>query len=225
METFLNKIVSIVFMFCKFAAVEEKKIEIMEKATEVFMRYGIKSVTMDDLAKSLGVSKKTIYKYFSDKNDLVKHIVKAKTEIDKVVCETSKVEAVNAIDELILISKAVSELFGQLHTSVFFDLKKYHRDAWDIMEAHKNDYVRDQIIDNINRGISEGLYRKNLDSDIISTVYLTTMDAIFDGLTFNQSNINLSVILIEVIRFQIRGMANDRGLSYLKARLKTEEND
>ena len=204
---------------------EEKKIEIMEKATEVFMRYGVKSVTMDDLAKSLGVSKKTIYKYYSDKNDLVKHIVKAKTQLDKTVCESSKLQAVNAIDELILISKSVSDMFGQLHTSVFFDLKKYHREAWDIMEAHKNDYVRDQIIDNIQRGISEGLYRKNLDSNIISTVYLTTMDAIFDGLSFNQSNINISTILIEVIRFQIRGMANDRGLSYLKERLKMEEND
>lgn len=197
----------------------------MEKATEVFMRYGVKSVTMDDLAKSLGVSKKTIYKYYSDKNDLVKHIVKAKTQLDKTVCESSKLQAVNAIDELILISKSVSDMFGQLHTSVFFDLKKYHREAWDIMEAHKNDYVRHQIIDNIQRGISEGLYRKNLDSNIISTVYLTTMDAIFDGLSFNQSNINLSTILIEVIRFQIRGMANDRGLSYLKERLKMEEND
>lgn len=204
---------------------EEKKIEIMEKAGEVFMRYGVKSVTMDDLAKSLGVSKKTIYKYFRDKNDLVKHIVKAKTELDKTVCETSKLEAVNAIDELILISKSVSDMFGQLHTSVFFDLKKYHRAAWDIMDAHKNDYVRDQIIDNIQRGISEGLYRKDLNSDIISTVYLTTMDAIFDGLTFNQSNMNLSIILIEVIRFQIRGMANDSGLSYLKERLKMEKND
>lgn len=204
---------------------EAKKTEIMEKAAAIFMCYGIKSVTMDDLAKSLGVSKKTIYKYFSDKNDLVKHIVKAKTEIDKTVCETCTVEAVNAIDELILISKAISEIFGQLHTSVFFDLKKYHRDAWDVMEAHKNNYVRDQIIENIKRGVSEGLYRKNLNSDVISIVYLTTMDAIFDGLTFNQSNLNLSTILTEVIRFQIRGMANDEGLSYLKERLKMEEND
>lgn len=201
---------------------ESKQLEILEKAGEVFMRYGIKATTMDDLGKALGISKKTIYKYFKDKNDLVTQIVQAKTELDKMVCQEAKLSAENAIDEMFRISRFVSELFGNLSPSVFFDLQKYHHRAWGLMEQHKNNYVKAQVIENIERGIKEGYYRSNLKSDIIATVYIASMDAIFDGTSFSSSKSSLSDIFIEIIRFQIRGMANDKGLTYLKKRIKKE---
>lgn len=202
----------------------EKQLEIIEKASEIFMRFGIKSVTMDDLAKALGMSKKTIYKHFKDKKDLINKIVYSKTELDKFACENAKANSENAIDELIQISQFVSEMFGQVHSSVFYDLQKYHRKAWDIMENHKKNYVKQQIIQNIKRGISEGLYRENLNHEIVSSSYIATMDAIFEGEISMSKELKFSEILIEVTRFQIRGMANDKGLSYYKKSIKKEKN-
>lgn len=203
---------------------EDKKAEIIYNSSDLFMRYGVKSVTMDDLAKHLGVSKKTFYKYFKDKNDLVLHILNAKIEEDVKVCEECIVQSENAIDELIMISKFISEMFKGVHSSVFYDLRKYHRTAWDVIHAHKNGFVKEQIRNNIERGLKENLYRKNINKDVVSTVYIAAMDSVFDGETYVDSSLHLSDILLELIRFQIRGMVNENGLKYLQERLKKEEN-
>ena len=201
----------------------EKQLEIIEKASLVFMRNGVKSVTMDDLAKQLGMSKKTIYKFFKDKNDLIAQIMQSKVELDKMVCENVKVNAENAIDELIQISKFISEMFGEVHTSVFFDLQKYHREAWNIMENHKVGYVKHQILQNIQRGIDEGLYISDLKKEVIAAAYISNMDTIFENKGQLLGAMNLSEILTEIIRFQLRGMVNEKGLTYLKKRLTKEK--
>lgn len=201
---------------------DEKQFEIVEKSAQVFLKYGIRAVTMDDLARELGVSKKTIYKYFSDKDELVKTIIQLKTQSDREICSIACAQAENAIDEMIRISEFVSEMLQDVHSSVFFDLQKYHRDAWDIMEDHKNTFVRNQIKGNIERGIQEGIYRENSDADILSKSYVATMGALFDGYTFPSSEYKFNKVLNQIIRFQIRGLANEKGLIYLKNRLNDE---
>jgi AcrR family transcriptional regulator len=202
---------------------EDKKTEIINNSSTLFMRYGVKAVTMDDLAKHLGVSKKTFYKYFKDKNDLVLHILNAKIEEDKIVCRNCIDNSENAIDELIMISKFVSEMFKGVHSSVFYDLKKYHRSAWNVIDSHKNGFVKEQIRNNIERGLKESLYRKNINKDVVSSVYIASMNSVFDGESYSDIDLNLSEILLELIRFQIRGMVNENGLDYLKERIKKEE--
>ena len=197
---------------------------ILEKASILFMRNGVRSVTMDDLAKDLSMSKKTFYKYFKNKNELVVKILEIKIEEDKQFCEECIENAENAIDELIQMSKFISMMFHDVPSSVFYDLSKYHPEAWKLLHEHKNNYVRNQISQNIERGKREGLYREKLNKDIISTVYIASMDAVFDGQSFIKTKLNLGDILIEIIRFQIRGMVNHNGLEYLKERIKKEEN-
>lgn len=188
------------------------------------MKFGVKSVTMDDLAKHLGISKKTFYKYFNNKNDLVLNILQSKIEEDKRFCEDCIQKSENAIDELVLMSKFISSMFHDVPSSVFFDLKKYHTEAWRMLHEHKNNYVRSQISNNIDRGRKEGIYRENLKNDVISTAYIASMDAVFDGQSFAKTPYSLSEILLEIMRFQIRGMVNQNGLEYLKKRLKKEQN-
>jgi TetR/AcrR family transcriptional regulator, cholesterol catabolism regulator len=202
---------------------DEKQFEIVEKSAQVFLKYGIRAVTMDDLARELGASKKTIYKYFADKDELVRTIIEFKTQSDREICAIACNQAENAIDEMIRISEFVSEMLQDVHSSVFFDLQKYHRDAWEIMEDHKNTFVRNQIKGNIERGIQEGIYRENSDSDILSKVYVSTMGTLFDGQTFQSSEYKFNKVLNQIIRFQIRGLVNLKGLEYLKTRLTDEK--
>ena len=120
---------------------DAKKLEILERASNVYMKYGIKSITMDALASELGISKKTIYKYFEDKNELIQSIIVLKAEMDKAMCLECQLNSKNAIDNLINISSLVVEHLGNVNSTVFYDLKKYYPDAWSILEAHKWEFI------------------------------------------------------------------------------------
>ncbi len=193
-----------------------KKMEILEKATHVFLKFGIKSVTMDDMARELSMSKKTLYTFFTDKNDLVVQIIKLKTEFDENQCSFVKKEAENAIAELFAISSYVSVMMKNIHPSVFYDLKKFHPEASLILKNHKWNFVKKAIIENIVRGKSEGIYRHDLNDDVVATLYVNSTDLISDGEVFADSKLTSDEIFMEIMTFQIHGMANEKGMEILK---------
>lgn len=199
--------------------------ELLERSSAVFMKYGLKSVTMDDLCREIGVSKKTIYKYFEDKNDLVLTIIQFKVNMDKEACHVCTNKAGNAIDELVNISRFVIEQFSNINPSVFFDLRKHYPEAWKRMHDHKWEFVLNNIRDNIIRGKKENLYRDNLDPDIISRYYVAGMDSMMDGEVYPYPEFKIDEILTEVLRFHIRGLANDNGINYLKEHFNREINE
>lgn len=202
---------------------DEKRLEILERATSVYMRVGIKSVTMDDLARELAISKKTIYKHFDDKNDLVKSIIEMKVEMDKAICLNCMNQSENAIDDLISTIKFVAERIGNVNPTVFYDLRRYYKDAWQIMEDHKWNFVLSVIRSNIERGIKEGIYRDNLHIEVISRVYVASVDNLFNMDIFPWPDFKFQEVFSEIIHFHIHGMANEKGIKYLKQRLKNEE--
>jgi AraC-like DNA-binding protein len=203
---------------------DSKKIEIIERSSQIFMRYGIKSITMDDVARELGVSKKTLYKYFQDKNELVMTILSAKIELDKQYCNCAHSDAENAIDELFNLSKFVLEQVGQINPVVFLDLKKHHPEGWDLMQKHKWNFIYEMIHKNIHRGIKEGVYRENINPEIVARLYVGSTDLIINGEIFPWPEFSFDKVFIETIRFHIRGMASDEGIIYLKQRIKKEAN-
>ena len=201
---------------------DEKKLEILERASHVYMKYGIKSVTMDDLARELGISKKTIYKYFEDKNDLVSTIIELKTEMDKAVCMNYQQYAENAVDDLVNLIRLVVEHFNNVNPTVFYDLKKYHSDAWEIMEKHKWSFVQSMIADNIHRGVKEGLYREDINAEIISKLYVAATDSIMDDGIFPWPEFKFQQVFTELIFFQLHGMVNDEGRKILNQTISNE---
>jgi len=194
---------------------DNKKLEILHKSSQTFMRFGIKSVTMDDLAKELGVSKKTIYHYFKDKNDLVTQIILAKTQEDKFECKDVREKSENAIDEMFGISKMVISKISTLNPTVFNDLQKYHPKAWSIMNEHRWEFVYESFLQNIKRGISEGIYREGINPEIIARTNVSMTDMVFNGNTFPTTIFKYDQVFEEVFRFQIHGMANEKGLKFL----------
>lgn len=201
---------------------DEKKLEIMERASAVYMRYGVKSVTMDDLARELGVSKKTLYKYFNDKTDLVNSIIRFKLDMDVALCTNCRLHSENAIDDLINVSRQVIENIGNVNPAVFYDLKRYFPEAWNIMQDHKWVFVLNMARENINRGIAEGIYRENIDVEVIARFYVGITDLILSGDIFPWPEFKFEQLFKEFIRFQIKGMANEKGIKYLQQRLNNE---
>jgi AcrR family transcriptional regulator len=198
---------------------DEKTKEYTERAASVFMRLGIRSVTMDDIARELGVSKKTLYVHFKDKNELIRNIMLAKIEEDQLSCTKAQNQTANAIEELFDIIQLVIEHLSKINPNVFHDLQKYHSDAWEIITTHKCVFVTEMIRKNVERGILEGIYRSEIDADIISRLFVGMTDLIFDGKTFPWPEFSLTRVYSEIISFQIHGMANEKGLNILTKKM------
>ncbi|MCE3295115.1 MAG: hypothetical protein K0R65_829 [Crocinitomicaceae bacterium] len=202
---------------------DTKKLEIIDKATAIFLKYGIKSVTMDDMARELGMSKKTLYTYFTDKNDLVLQILTVKTKADQNQCCLIKEEAENAIDEMFLINQFVSAMMKNVHPSVFYDLKKFHPDALVIFHEHKWKFVKGTIMENIARGKKEGLYRMELPDEIISIIYVGATDLISNGEAFAALDKTSDQVYYEIMKFQLHGLVTEKGLAYLQERMNKKQ--
>ena len=201
---------------------EDKRLEILERASAVYMKNGIRSVTMDDLAKELGISKKTIYKYFEDKDDLIYSIIELKVEMDRALCTNSSQQSENSIDDLINLSKLIIEHVGNVNPNVFYDLKKYHSDAWELMKKHKWEFVLSMIRNNINRGIKEKIYRDDINEEIVARLYVGSTDMIMSGEVFPWPKFKFEELFREMIQFHIMGMASEKGMKYFKKRLNDE---
>ncbi|MEQ9187781.1 MAG: TetR/AcrR family transcriptional regulator [Cryomorphaceae bacterium] len=201
---------------------DERGIEILGKTAQLFMRNGIKSMTMDDIARQLGVSKKTLYLYVSDKNDLVLKVMQQIVEHEKVLANQLCEKHQNAIDMLFELSKDISQKFGQIHPSINYDMQKYHPEAWTVFENFRTVFIADCIQENIERGIEHGLYRENIEPYIVSRMYAAKMDMCTDSEVFPPDKYNFRTIHLELMRYHIRGIASEKGLNYLKAKVKQE---
>ncbi|MCB9189773.1 MAG: TetR/AcrR family transcriptional regulator [Flavobacteriales bacterium] len=198
------------------------KSELTLKIAEVFMRLGVRSVNMDDIARNLSVSKKTIYKYFKDKGDVVNEVTSILIKGEECSIQGIIDESENAIDEIIRVSEFANQMLKNMHPSVMFDLMKYYPESFTIFYNHKNVFVAKTVKENLLRGIEEGLYRGNLNADIISKLYLAKIDAIWNQEVFPSAEFTYSQIHLEMIRYHIRGIASPKGLDYLSKRISTQ---
>ena len=158
----------------------EIKDRILNHAQQLFMRKGIKSVSMDDIAADLAMSKKTLYKTFTNKDEIVQAVMS--THLGKVQGECTHVasRATNAVEEMLNISQWADQQFNNIHPSIFHDLKKYHPAAWELFGAHKNTFILDQITQNLRRGMAEGLFRADLDVEVLARLSLAQIELAFD---------------------------------------------
>lgn len=194
---------------------KRKEIELIGSVAQLFMKLGIKSLTMDEISRQLGVSKKTLYKYAEDKNDLVKKAVQLSIAGEEcVICELNAQEG-NAIDKILALNSLMSEKLRQLQPAVIFDLQKYYPEAWAIMEDHKRIFVHNQVKENLETGIQEGLYRENMNPDLVARIYVSLIDSIFDSHLYHTKLSSFQEMHTEVARYHLRGITNKQGVEYM----------
>lgn len=201
---------------------EERLQEILPKVTETFMRFGIKSVTMDDIARNLRISKKTLYQFVSDKNDLVSKCIRHEHSEDKCRIKEILDRNLNAIDEIFAIMEMVSEQLKQVHPSIFYDLEKYYPEAWNEFHSFKNEFVHDIIRNNIEKGKAEGHYRPDVNAVVIARMYVNRMDDLWNPDVFPPSEFKFHDLYLEVMRYHIRGIASQAGIDYLVQKVKKQ---
>jgi len=179
------------------------------------MKYGIKSVTMDDIAKELGVSKKTLYKYFKDKNAIVSTLMKMdlNSEMQKLSSLTNS--STNAIEETFAFSQVLIEKLKTVNPSLMYDLEKYHPKAWSLFINHKRVDVFNCIRANIERGIDEGFYVSIINAEVVAKLYSEKIDLIFNQEIFPLGKFSVEEVYTEMIEYHLRGIVNEKGRQYL----------
>lgn len=201
---------------------EEKEIFIIEKVGELFMKYGIKSVSMDDIAQQICISKKTLYQFFKDKADLVTKVVNFQNcEKDKKFIEIINSKK-NAIDKLIDVSKHLIEVLKTVNPPVLYDLQKYYPELSKELIVNRKEHVYNNIRTNIINGIKEGLYRNDLNADIIASNYVKRIDDIFFEIDENIKQYPQHEIFMQLFIYHLRGIVNNEGLKYIEDKIKNE---
>lgn len=219
METFLIHFVSSVLYVPTFVPMNDKEQQILRQAREVFMRFGLRSVTMDDVCREIGISKKTLYLYVTDKGDLIQKILKLDIQDDEAITCTAENNHLQAIDELLAIQDMVQRKINAIHSSILYDLKKYYPEAWAMMHSHRERFVVNAIEQNILRGQQQGLYRTDLNPSVIARIYAHRLEIVFDPSLFEGLAMQPSEIYAEAMRYHIRGIATNKGIQYLEKTL------
>ena len=142
---------------------------------------------------------------------------------DQNVIEELIAKSKNAIDEIILITHYVGQQLKSIHPSIHYDLEKYYPEAWGMFYDHKNDFIYNSVVTNLQRGIKEGLYREEMDAEVIAKLYVSKIDILFDPDIFPVSKFSFQEVHFELIRYHIRGIASQEGIEYLKGRVKDED--
>ncbi len=190
----------------------DQKQQILEASSQLLMKHGIKSVSMDDLARHLGMSKKTIYQYFENKEALVEAIVYCQVQKEKDEVENILANSENAIDQMQQISRMALRTLGQVSSGTMFDLQKYYRKQWlAISELHKS-FISTVIEQNINRGIEEGIYRPEIDAAIIARLYAEIAFSIVNDDVFSMENFSMPDVYRQAFQYHINGILSLKGV-------------
>ncbi len=198
---------------------------ILQKAGETFLKFGFKSVTMDDIASEMGISKKTIYKYFSNKEELVDEslsfIHKSIHKSVSCICE----QGFNAIQENFEIKKIFKDLFKNTDDSPMYQLQKYYPKTYQKLMADEFCMFKDCILKNLEKGINEGLYRKNIELELTTKFYFSLVMSVHDTNLYKYNNNTVNNLEIKALDYHTRAIATLKGIQILEEQLKQIENN
>lgn len=183
----------------------------MKGAEDLFFHYGIKNITMDDIAKHLGMSKRTIYENFPTKDDIVGTLLKNHLEENKDICKTQCVESKNAIEEIVMMMFHLRDMFSQMNPRLLYDLKKFHPKAWKDFEGFKQGFLMKTISDNIRRGIEEGIYRKKINVDVLVRMRLELVEMAWNPDIFPPSHFEMKEVQLSMLEHFLYGITNIKG--------------
>lgn len=192
---------------------------LLEASLKLFMKYGIKSVSMDDLARSLGISKKTIYASFKNKKELVSKVVTSFCEAEEEDIQEIIASHSNAVQQMLKIGEYIFGFLRDMKPSLVYDLKKYHPEVWKYINFDHYGNIEKTIKQNILVGQKSGLYRKTIDENIISKLYIGQSRVIFDDDLFPIDDFEKPTLFKEFFFYHLYGICTEKGRNYLTTKI------
>ena len=196
------------------------KEKILKKAIDLFLNFGFKSVTMDDIAKELAISKKTIYSHFSTKLKLVKaatfYVFEQVNSGINNICTVNK----NPIEEIYLIKSLVTKQLKGEKNSPQYQLQKYYPKIFETLKQKQFESVNKCVTSNLKKGIELGFYRKEIDIDLITRLYFNGIMGVKNVELFPANKFSSTYLMDSYLEYHIRAIATEKGLKILQKTLK-----
>lgn len=198
----------------------QKEFPWAQRVEELFFRFGIRGVTMDDIAAHLGISKKTLYQYVQSKDDLIIRILELHFDSRKALAAALADRADNAVDEFLLVLAHNLRELERMGSNLLHDLQKYHHTAWLHIQQFRQDYLVAWVSANILRGRAEGLYRMDFNAEITARLHIASTFAVFDPEWFPDTSFSKQEVLETFMVQFLYGIASPAGLTYLQQNIK-----
>ncbi|OYT15548.1 MAG: hypothetical protein B7C24_12460 [Bacteroidetes bacterium 4572_77] len=197
---------------------EESKKLIVEKASMLFMRYGIKSVSMDDVARHLAISKKTLYEQIKDKHELVALSIQLQEKEYLETTDNLRKKGLAALDEMFEVYKMVSEIFAKLNPAFQYDLNKYYPQLCEKMMRQEKNHIYEDVLRNLKKGKKEGVYRQEIKEDIIARMHSSRHHAMHEKNEEETSLLANQESFEELFLYHFYAILNDKGRELLKSK-------
>lgn len=195
------------------------KQQLLNKAEELFMRYGIRSVSMDDIVRELGASKKTLYQFVENKSDLVREIFKARVARDRDHIEQMRSQTGSAIERLASVARFMIQQLRMISPSLRYDLEKYYQPVHQEMEQLHFRFFLAFVEENLELGIQQGLYRADLDVPITARLFLGMANQIGHHDLFPVESYSLEILVRQLFSYHLHSVVSAQGLSELNTLL------
>ncbi len=187
------------------------KDRILKSAEDLFFKYGIKSITMDDIAKDLGISKKTIYQFYSDKNEVVEKLLTERLKKNECEFQLIEKESANVIEEVFGMMKNLENMFAQMNPNLFYDLQKYHPNAWKLFKQFKEECIERMVEDSVKRGIKQGLVRSDINTKIIARLRMEEVEMGFNPQAFPPDKYKIVDVQLALLDHFLHGICTLKG--------------
>lgn len=202
---------------------EAVKKSIVQGAQELFWMYGLRSVTMDDIANKLAMSKKTLYQYIQDKAELVYLCAENQLNDEHCNMEDAYEKAENAIDQVLQIMKYNRQFFLNFHPSLILDLQRSYPKAWKMFLRYKEEKIITSIKANMQRGKDEGLYRQDIDPEVLARMRMAQVESIFNPQVFSPKYYSVGEVQFQTFKHFLYGLVTIEGHQTLTKALENVE--
>lgn len=186
-------------------------LKLFKRVEELFFRLGFKALTMDDVARELGISKKTLYQVVENKDDLVKKVIETHLSDDRACHLEIEQTAVDAVDEMLLTERFVLSQVREISPAAVHDLQKYHREAWNLMHEFHQTHALGSIRRNLEWGRREGFYRADFDIEIVARLHVSNINASISQELFPPSQFRLEDVVSQSLHFFLRSILAEKG--------------
>ncbi|MDP1746854.1 MAG: TetR/AcrR family transcriptional regulator [Bacteroidota bacterium] len=203
----------------------ETKDRILLGAEELFFKYGIKSITMDDIAKHLGISKKTIYQFYSDKNEIVETLMVQRMQTNE--CEFKQIakESANVIEEVFAMMKHMGVMFLQMNPNLFYDMQKYHPSSWKLFKQFKENCIERMVEDSVKRGIAQGLVREDINTKIVARLRMEEVEMGFNPEAFPPDKFKIVDVQLALLDHFLHGICTIKGHKLINKHKEVTEDE
>ncbi len=187
------------------------KERILAEAERLFWKFGVRSVTMEEIAKQLGISKKTIYQHFSDKEQILYQVIQHKTSRNQSEMECMVTDTANPVEEILNVLNMMQKNADQISPNLLMDIKRYYPQAFSLFRQYKEGQIMRSILENIQKGILQGLYRADINPAILARLRVEQIELAFNHDLFPSDQYSMHDVQAELIHHFVRGMLTEEG--------------